>query len=51
MLDQNDIGLLKGMMESVIDERLERSEENILKKVDDRLERSEENIKSEAKRS
>lgn len=51
MLDQNDISMLKSMMESVVDERLEKSEENILKKVDERLEKSENMMLDEIERT
>ena len=37
MLDQNDVMLLKGMMESVMDEKLVGMESSILAKVDEKL--------------
>lgn len=44
MLDQKDLEILKNMMESVVDERLAKSEETILDKVDERFAKSEEMI-------
>lgn len=41
MLDKTDLDTLKNMMESVIDERLEKSEASILEKVDERFEKLE----------
>lgn len=33
MLDQNDLGILKNMMESVVDERLSKTEDFILDEI------------------
>ena len=44
MLDKTDLDILKNMMESVIEERLGKSEESMMKKMDERLEKSETSI-------
>ena len=41
MLDERDLAILKNTMESVLDERLVKSETAILEKVDERLAKSE----------
>lgn len=47
MLDQKDLQALKGMMETVVDTRLSKSENMILSEVDTRLSESENTILSE----
>ena len=51
MLEQKDLDILKNMMESIMDERLAKSEESILDKVDERLARSETFILDEIERT
>ena len=41
MLDERDLAILKNTMESVLNERLAKSETAILEKVDERLAKSE----------
>ncbi|MDE6889161.1 MAG: hypothetical protein K2P45_11060, partial [Eubacterium sp.] len=51
MLDQNDMMLLKGMMESVMDEKLADMESSILAKVDEKLTLTENLILGELERT
>ena len=51
MLEQKDLDILKNMMESVLDERLVKSESSILEKVDERLAKSETLLLDEIERT